>query len=86
MAYNWLMMTSSTDDNWLSGSLGCSPTKLKKINKPKAEQETAQPTAAQFNNNNNNNNFILVSNVFSTIVLIGDTKKTNKYCKYNINY
>ena len=29
----------------------CSPTKLKKKlkNKPKAEQETAQPTAAQFN-------------------------------------
>ena len=29
----------------------CSPTKLKNLkkNKPKAEQETAQPTAAQFN-------------------------------------
>ena len=44
MAYNWLMMTSSGDDNWLSGS-----TKKKNKNKPKAEQETAQPTAARFN-------------------------------------
>ena len=32
----------------------CSPTKLKKLkkNKAKAEQETAQPTAARFNNQN----------------------------------
>ena len=52
MAYNWLMMTSSGDDNWRSGSLGLLTDKTKKIknkNKPKAEQETAQPTAARFN-------------------------------------
>ena len=40
MAYNWLMMTSSAEV-WIQ-----LPTKK---NKPKAEQETAQPTAAQFN-------------------------------------
>ena len=47
MACNWLMVTSSGDNNWPSGSgvWVCSPTKLNKknINKPKAEQETAQP-------------------------------------------
>ena len=51
MAYNWLMMTSSGDDNWPSGSLGLltdKTTKKKNKNKPKAEQETAQPTAAWF--------------------------------------
>ena len=53
MAYNWLIMTSSGDDNWSSGSLGLLTDKTKKkiINKPKAEQETAQPSAARFNNN-----------------------------------
>ena len=52
MAYNWLIMTSSGDDNSRVGVWVCSPTKLKKKNKnkPKAEQETAQPTAARFNN------------------------------------
>ena len=52
MAYNWLMMTSSGDDNRPSGSLGLltDKTTKKNKNKPKAEQETAQPTAAQFNN------------------------------------
>ena len=52
MAYNWLMMTSSGDDNWSSGSLGLltDKTTKKKNNKPKAEQETAQPTAARFSN------------------------------------
>ena len=52
MAYNWLMMTSSGDDNRPSGSLGLltdKTTKKKNKNKPKAEQETAQPTAARFN-------------------------------------
>ena len=51
MAYNWLMMTSSGDDNRPSGSLGLltDKTTKKKINKPKAEQETAQPTVARFN-------------------------------------
>ena len=51
MAYNWLMMTSSSDDNWPSGSLGLPTNKTKKTekNKPKAEQETAQTTAAWFN-------------------------------------
>ena len=51
MAFNWLMMTSSGDDNRPSGSLGLltDKTAKKKINKPKAEQETAQPTAARFN-------------------------------------
>ena len=45
----WLMMTSSGDDNWSSGSLGLLTDKTKKKkNKPKAEQETAQPTAARF--------------------------------------
>ena len=45
------MMTSSGDNNWLSGSLGLVNDKTKKLkkNKPKAEQETAQPTAARFN-------------------------------------
>ena len=45
------MMTSSGDDNRPSGSLGLltDKTTKKKINKPKAEQETAQPTAARFN-------------------------------------
>ena len=47
---NWLMMTSSGDDNWLSGSLGLLSDKTKK-KKPKAEQETAQPTAAWFKKN-----------------------------------
>ena len=52
MACNWLMMTSSGDDNRPSGSLGLLTDKTKKKNKknkPKAEQETAQPTAARFN-------------------------------------
>ena len=30
MAYNWLMMTSSGDDNWSSGSLGLLTDKTKK--------------------------------------------------------
>ena len=45
------MMTSSGDDNRPSGSLGLltdKTKKKKKMNKPKAEQETAQPTAARF--------------------------------------
>ena len=46
MAYNWLMMTSSGDNNGRVGVWVCSPTKLKI---PKAEQETAQPMAARFN-------------------------------------
>ena len=51
MACNWLMMTSFGDDNRPSGSLGLltDKTKKKNRNKPKAEQETAQPTAARFN-------------------------------------
>ena len=50
MACNWLMMTSSGDNNGRVGVWVCSPTKLKKIPKiPKAEQETAHPTAARFN-------------------------------------
>ena len=52
MACNWLMMTSSGDDNSPSGSLGLltdkTKKKIKKKNKPKAEQETAQPRAARF--------------------------------------
>ena len=46
MAYNWLMMTTSSgNDNWPSKSLGLltDKTKKKNKNKPKAEQETAQP-------------------------------------------
>ena len=45
------MMTSSGDDNRPSGNLGLltDKTTKKKKNKPKAEQETAQPTAARFN-------------------------------------
>ena len=46
MACNWLMVTSSGDNNGRVGVWVCSPTKLKI---PKAEQETAQPTAARFN-------------------------------------
>ena len=42
MAYNWLMMTSSAEV-WIQ-----LPTRKKK---PKAEQETAQPTAARFKKN-----------------------------------
>ena len=56
MACNWLMMTSSGDDNRPSGSLGLLTDKTKKNNnnnKPKAEQETAQPTAARFKKNKN---------------------------------
>ena len=45
MACNWLMMTSSGDNNGRVGVWVCSPTELKI---PKAEQETAQPTAARF--------------------------------------
>ena len=51
MAYNWLMKASSGDDNRPSGSLGMltdKTTKKKNKNKPMAEQETAQPTAARF--------------------------------------
>ena len=33
MAYNWLMMTSSSDDNWPSGSLGLLTDKTKKTRK-----------------------------------------------------
>ena len=44
MACNWLMMTSSGDNNGRVGVWVCLPTKLKI---PKAEQETAQPTAAR---------------------------------------
>ena len=46
------MMTSSGDDNWLSGSLGLLTDKTKKTEKkkPKAEQETTQPTAVRFTN------------------------------------
>ena len=47
MACNWLMMTSSGDNNGRVRVWVCSPTKLKI---PKAEQETAQPTAARFKN------------------------------------
>ena len=51
MACNWLMMTSSGDNNDRVEVWVCSPTKLNKIPKiPKAEQETAQPTAARFKN------------------------------------
>ena len=54
MACNWLMMTSSGDNNGRVGVWVCSPTKLKKIPKiPKAEQETTQPTAARFKKKNN---------------------------------
>ena len=45
MACNWLMMTSSGEDNWPWG-FGSAHRQKKK---PKAEQETAQPMAAQFN-------------------------------------
>ena len=58
MACNWLMMTSSGDDNRPSGSLGLLTDKTKKKknkNKPKAEQETAQPTAARFSKKNKKN-------------------------------
>ena len=69
MACIWLMMTSSGDNNWPSGSLGLLTDKTKKpkagqetaqptaarFNKPKAEQETVQPTAARFNNSKTEN-------------------------------
>ena len=47
MACNWLMMTSSGEDNgpWEFGSA------YRQKKKPKAEQETAQPTTARFNKN-----------------------------------
>ena len=45
MACNWLMMTSSGEDNWL-WEFGSAYRQKKK--KTKAEQETAQPTAARF--------------------------------------
>ena len=48
------MMTSSVEDNW-PWEFGSHPRRSasgdKKTKKPKAEQETAQPTAARFNNN-----------------------------------
>ena len=55
MAYNWLMMTSSGDNNWPSGTSSAEvwiylPTKRKKNNKPKAEQEATQPMAAWLKN------------------------------------
>ena len=62
MACNWLMMISSGDDNRPSGSLGLLTDKTKKNkikNKPKAEQETAQPTAARFKNH--------CSSIFSSV-------------------
>ena len=40
MAYNWLMMTSSGDDNWPSGSLGLLTDKTTK-NKNRGAVETA---------------------------------------------
>ena len=40
MASNWLMMTSSSDDNWSSGSLGMVTDKTKK-NKNRCAVETA---------------------------------------------
>ena len=62
MACNWLMVTSSSDNNWpkeLRNGLQLADDDIirggldivtdKKNNKPKAEQETAQPTAARFN-------------------------------------
>ena len=45
MACNWLMMTTSGEDNW-PWEFGSAHRQKKK---PKAEQETAQPTAARFN-------------------------------------
>ena len=45
MACNWLMMTSSGEDNW-PWEFGSAHRQKKK---QKAEQETAQPTAARFN-------------------------------------
>ena len=48
MACNWLMMTSSGEDNW-PWEFGSAHRQKKN---PKAEQETAQPTAARFNKNN----------------------------------
>ena len=44
MVCNWLMMTSSGEDNW-PWEFGSGHRQKKK---PKAEQETAQPTAARF--------------------------------------
>ena len=41
MAYNWLMMTSSGDDNWSSGSLGLLTDKTKKKTKNRRAVETA---------------------------------------------
>ena len=66
MACNWLMVTLFGDNNWPSGPgvWVCSPTKLKiKINKPKAEQETAQPTAAQFNNTMFNKEYVIIETI-----------------------
>ena len=44
MACNWLMMTSSGEDNW-PWEFGSAYRQRKK---PKAEQETARATAARF--------------------------------------
>ena len=53
MACNWLMMTSSGDDNRPSGSLGLLTDKTKKkknkINRRQSKKPPAQPTAARFN-------------------------------------
>ena len=48
------MMTSSVEDNWpweFGSHLRRSASGDTKTKKPKAEQETAQPTAARFNKN-----------------------------------
>ena len=69
------MMTSSGDNNGRVGVWVCSPTKLKKIPKiPKAEQETAQPTAARFKKPSR------LTNVKTALFkLLGAHKKTPKY-------
>ena len=68
MACNWLMMTSSGDNNGRVGVWVCSPTKLKI---PKAEQETAQPTAARFNKQAKGKYSLTVDNFsFSSLQLV----------------
>ena len=70
MACNWLMMTSSGDDNRPSRSLGLltDKTKKNKKNKPKAEQETAQPTAARFNKK-----FVVAENFAELVSKVSDS-------------
>ena len=79
------MMTSSGDDNRPSGSLGLltDKTTRKKIkNKPKAEQETAQPTVARFKKCIGAT--VIITAIFNEVMDITNTVKTLNLAKKRI--